>query len=308
MALESGDSAPFVIEPIGLHQNTIILFHGRGSGGPEFVADLFDDDCNSDGSKHTKQPGETKPATTPPDPDNVRGRLPHWRWVFPSAPMVFSTVFQENNVEWFDCFSLTDTEARKDLQAPGLRTAVLKAFDLFRSESRRLPATGRLVVGGISQGAAIAVHALLASYAMARPEMISGFVGYSTWLPFTSEVQGVVDGQKTRHETREIENGLRSMYGSVLGLDDESDSEGNAGRHARLRGVPALLEHCKDDDLIDIALGRTIRDVLGGLGLDVSWKEYETGGHWLKEPEGMEDLVAFLKRVESSTTAGHPVQ
>ncbi|KAK0661592.1 hypothetical protein QBC41DRAFT_235826 [Cercophora samala] len=30
--------------------------------------------------------------------------------------------------------------------------------------------------------------------------------------------------------------------------------------------------------------------------LDVEWHEYDDGGHWINEPQGVDDFVAFLRR------------
>ena len=30
------------------------------------------------------------------------------------------------------------------------------------------------------------------------------------------------------------------------------------------------------------------------LGMKVNWKVYEDGGHWIKEPQGFDDLIDFL--------------
>jgi len=40
-----------------------------------------------------------------------------------------------------------------------------------------------------------------------------------------------------------------------------------------------------------------IRDTLGKLGFeDVIWHEYEDGGHWINEPQGVDDFVNFLRQ------------
>lgn len=45
--------------------------------------------------------------------------------------------------------------------------------------------------------------------------------------------------------------------------------------------VPVFLAHCKDDDMVPIENGRNLRQDLERRGLDVTWKEYEVGGHWI---------------------------
>lgn len=68
-----------------------------------------------------------------------------------------------------------------------------------------------------------------------------------------------------------------------------------------LLDTPIFLGHGSDDAYVDITLGRQARDVLNEIGFDVGWKEYlgaEQEGHWLKEPEEIDDFAAFLETVE----------
>ena len=244
--------------------------------------------------------GPVGPRATVPDLDNVRGRLPTWRWIFPSAPTSYSTVDQSHIAEWFDIWSLADPETRRKLQAPGLRAAVAYTLELAEAESRRLPPDGRLVLGGISQGAAMAIHALLANCATRSASKIAGFIGFSTSMPFAGDLRdgGERSGQEGDIDT--MENRLRELYAMTLGLNSQDISDQNAQRLPVLEDVPIHLEHCQDDDVIEIRLGRAMQEMLETLGLKVVWKEHEVGGHWIKEPEGMNNLVSFLRELERS--------
>jgi lysophospholipase II len=33
---------------------------------------------------------------------------------------------------------------------------------------------------------------------------------------------------------------------------------------------------------------------LESLGFMVTWKDYQDGGHWINEPQGVDDMVTFL--------------
>lgn len=33
------------------------------------------------------------------------------------------------------------------------------------------------------------------------------------------------------------------------------------------------------------------------VGFDVEWRVYERGGHWVEEPRGFDDIIAFLGKV-----------
>jgi acetyl esterase/lipase len=77
-----------------------------------------------------------------------------------------------------------------------------------------------------------------------------------------------------------------------------------------LRATLVLLEHSQGDPLVMIERGRGLRDTLRGFGAQVEWREYEGGAHWFHEPEGLDDVIVFLKKVvlgdgEVEGAAGH---
>lgn len=43
-----------------------------------------------------------------------------------------------------------------------------------------------------------------------------------------------------------------------------------------------------------IVNGQRLYETLGKLGMDVRGKAYEDGGHWINEPQGVDDIGAFL--------------
>jgi lysophospholipase-2 len=61
------------------------------------------------------------------------------------------------------------------------------------------------------------------------------------------------------------------------------------------RDTPVFLSHTKDDRVVDFKLGLQLRNTLQQqLGMNVTWRAYNDGGHWIKEPEGFDDLTGFL--------------
>lgn len=63
-----------------------------------------------------------------------------------------------------------------------------------------------------------------------------------------------------------------------------------------VRGTPVFLSHSTDDDVVPIQNGKKLRDTLRSvLDSGVEWHEYESGGHWINEPQGVDDIVGFLK-------------
>jgi lysophospholipase-2 len=148
--------------PILAHTHTLILLHGRGSSGPEFASELLE-------------------STTTTTNRTIAQELPSWKLVFPTALSRHSAVFQEDITEWFDIYSLTNPAVEASLQLEGLREGIAYVRALVNAELKDVPAE-RLVVSGISQRAAVAVH-------WRDGRRLRGFVGLSTWMPFASELR-----------------------------------------------------------------------------------------------------------------------
>lgn len=144
----------------------------------------------------------------------------------------------------------------------------------------------RVILAGISQGAATAVRTLLNldlsrqmnsndALDQQRPQETTGpglaaFLGFSCRMPFPG---------CTLAEMRRI-----------------ADLEGASASHddRMIKNTPVLLEHCIDDGTVLVAHGRVLRDTLRGFGADVVWREYPDGGHWFHSPIGIDDAVAFI--------------
>src|SRR3569833_318007 len=269
-----------VIEPDSPHTHTAVLLHGRGSDGEEFAEELASSKLSS-----AKSLMET---------------LPGWRWVFPTSRETWSTVFQEELGSWFEARSLTDVTARQDLQEEGIRESVKHIEGLLGDEIGRLGgAAENLVLGGISQGAAVGKWPLLCARDPAR--RLGAFVGASTWLPFASNINSFLDGD--HHSGGATDSTLigtdadefvKGMMAPLKGAVAQSSSP------VPLLSTPVFLGHGADDGVVDVELGREARRVLDRTGFSVEWKEYsgaEEQGHWLKVPEEVDDISRFLATI-----------
>ncbi|KAL2179726.1 Alpha/Beta hydrolase protein [Thermothelomyces heterothallicus CBS 202.75] len=292
-----------VLEPRTEHTHTIILLHGRGSNGEEFAQELLESKLSN---------GNT-----------LQEQLPTWRWVFPSSAELWSTAFQETMPAWFEAHSLTDVASRQDLQMAGIRDSVQYVTRLLDEETARMGgAAHRVVLGGISQGGAVAMWTLLCAGDRDVARRLGGFVGASTWLPFAENLERYLGGQnRTNHDAP---GNNEAMGDEVTGGDDDDDdvqvSEADAfvkamtasarrtphqrdASQADRHPVPVFLAHGTDDAFVDVELGRHAARVLRKVGMKVSWTEYsgaDQEGHWLKEPEEFDDIVCFLESVSSS--------
>lgn len=243
--------APLVVQPGSNHTHTIVFLHGRGDTAINFLKSL--------------------PYSRDSRNRSLVELYPTFRWVFPWAPVTSTSLNGDRLSQWFDVWNVRDFSDREELQAEGLRDSVGGITKLLVAEAEALEGQwDRLVLMGISQGAATGIHAMLHLHHQAP--RIGAFVGFSCRMPFPS---------RTLAETRKV------LYPEA-GTDENVEF---------LKRTPILLEHCIDDPLVLVHNGRTLRETLRGFGADVSWKEYPDGGHWLNSPGGIDDVAEFLNQV-----------
>ncbi|GAB1319296.1 Phospholipase/carboxylesterase/thioesterase domain-containing protein [Madurella fahalii] len=254
---------PTIIYPpsTSTHTHTVIFLHGRGDNIQSFTRAL---------SYWRDARGRS-----------LMDAFPSFKWVFPQAPPrpVAATATAHRGPEvwpqWFDVWNVRDFADREEVQAEGLREMVPRIRDLVAREAGALAGRwDRVVLAGISMGAATGVHTLFnLDVPFEGGGRLAAFMGFCARCPFAGR-------------------GLQGMR-EVLGLDGTL----GPGVDGVLRATPMLLEHCVDDPLVKIEGGRGLRDTLRGFGASVEWKEYPVGGHWFQEPDGANDVVEFLERV-----------
>ncbi|KAF4434735.1 acyl- thioesterase 1 [Fusarium acutatum] len=258
----------YTIEPIESHTHTAVLLHGRGSNGEEFAQELFEETLLSDQS-------------------SLAQKLPSWRWVFPSSRELWSTAFQQDMPAWFEAHSLTDIMARQELQIPGIKESVSYTKTILDQEIERLGGDASTVVlGGISQGAAVGLWTLLCSDPIERP--LGAFFATNTWLPFASSIQKYLSHETTSPMDVGTEFVAGMLAQSKISLPQFRD---------RLPSTTVFLGHGTDDAYVDVDQGRKARDIIIQAGFTVEWREYqgaEQEGHWFKAPEEVDDLLNFL--------------
>ncbi|KJZ78523.1 hypothetical protein HIM_01914 [Hirsutella minnesotensis 3608] len=256
MALE-----PVVVAPLTTHTHTVVFLHGRADNADNFAASF----------QHSV---DSRNRT-------LFDAFPSFRWVFPRAPLLTCEAFPGQRIfQWFDIWSVSDLSLREELQAVGLRESVRRIRQLLHEEAALLVGHwDRLVLAGISQGAATATHTLLnldlsgaagERNGQLMPPRLGAYLGFSSRMPFPG---------RSLAETR-----------AVLGLDSVPN-DNNV-----LRGTPVLLEHCVNDPQVLVANGRALRETLTGFGAQVHWREYPDGGHWFNSPAGIDDAIQFLTR------------
>ncbi|KAI0906433.1 Phospholipase/carboxylesterase [Ustulina deusta] len=198
--------------------------------------------------------------------ESVQHIFPSVKWIFPQADEVYVERLQQYLREWSDLWDTRNPDERPELQIPGLRDAVPQLVRLIWNEAS-IVGLQNIILVGISQGCATAVQALL--NLQGGNSRLCAFIGLSGWMFL---------GGSSAQESRS----LLGLKGSELGDD-------------LYRNTPVFLSHCADDSVVSIELGKRLRDTLTAYGMTVTWKEYPSGGHWINSPQGVEDIVAFLR-------------
>lgn len=252
--------------------------------------------------------------------------------MFPSARPRWSEEFREELGEWFDPVLLD--EDRDRARSAGLKESVEHVLRVVEDEARRLDCAddgdgdghgagkkkGRIILGGLSQGMAVALVAMLqlcCAEQEQEPERrtrtrtrtrLGGFVGAMGWIPLAEKLQSLLDDGEQEKALGFLKSSFGISYPQQQQQQRQETSRESKGK-APLReseskdpspfSTPIFLSHGEDDKWVDVSLGKTAHNTLIRLGFqNVSWKTY-TGaggdGHWLKEPEQFDDIVKFLE-------------
>ncbi|EAS30324.3 uncharacterized protein CIMG_05803 [Coccidioides immitis RS] len=267
-----------IVEPQAPHTHTAIFLHGRGSNGPEFTEDLFSSKTSG---------GQDLPSL-----------FPSWRWVFPSSGSRWNATFMEHQSAWFDIASLADTNRRQDLQIQGLKESSQYVLGVIEREIELLGGrSDNIIFGGLSQGMATALWTLLCSPGRVKGR-IGAFVGCCGWIPFTLHIDQAIQLYRSKYASELGTSMCLIMPAFLLGTTGCPPFDSKPEEVKAVLSTPVLLLHGTDDAVVDISLGQQACQLLKEMGMDVKFYEYsgaENEGHWIKEPDGFDQIAAFLE-------------
>ncbi|KAF2431705.1 alpha/beta-hydrolase [Tothia fuscella] len=185
--------------------------------------------------------------------------FPSVKWGFPTSKLRMSQRFQTGLSQWFDIWSLEDPQEKLELQVEELKESVEFIKSVVKEEVK-IVGVENVILGGTSQGCATAIHAL--------------FHG-------NMKLGGFIDSAKN---SLQLDEQILAPFKNTTARNPAS-------------ATPMFLGHCIDDEVISIKHGRALEQALKGLGMEVQWREYEDDGHWLNEPEGVDDMAVFLEKI-----------
>jgi lysophospholipase-2 len=291
-----------VVAPLGdSHTHTVIFLHGRED---------FGEDCAQDFLNYKALDGRT-----------LAEIFPSIKWIFPTAKLRYSArrdlEFSSSSFaellkgeevisQWFDLWDIKTPYEKQHLIVDGLRESIDDIFNIVQEESKTVP-LGRLVLGGMSQGCATAIFTLLYSGLT-----LGGFIGMYSWLPFQNIVSDFSSSIKNKEDMlRRIRHILEPQQsatpgGGITGIDSHDidnletmltglsicEGQGNS------IDTPIFLSHSRDDVTVPFEHGEGLRNTLCDVGAsDVTWKEYQEGGHSIHPRYGVDDIATFLRKV-----------
>jgi predicted esterase len=284
-------SRTFTVEPAEAHTHThtLILLHGLGSNGYKFGAELLDTATDIRGLR-------------------LQQLLPGVKFMFPTSKRRRSRAFGRAVInQWFEVSDLQDPSHMKERMLDGLSESAAAIMELVRRESAAVGG-GNVVLGGLSQGMATGLSALLC---LDRP--IGGFVGMSGYLPFMEDIEEAINDESDGDDE---DNPFATDDQDEQKVDDptvraamfERDllcipAPEVGGKETTAAGTPIFLGHGELDDRVVPRRAEEAARVMRAAGFDVELRMYEGLGHWYKIPDEIEDLMEFLQ-----TTVGWPAK
>ncbi|KAI2467917.1 phospholipase/carboxylesterase [Annulohypoxylon bovei var. microspora] len=246
------------------HTHTIIFLHGRDSECEEFAGEFF----------------ESEASIPVGQPRTLLDRLLNVRWVFPLAPVLPSARFGGAMSQWFDMWSVENPEEQAELQKEGLQMSVGAILEVIRQEEKLVPRQN-IFLGGISQGFATALATFFSD-----GQGLAGLIGLCSWMPLNGVANSLI---APKQDETALFNALQDAY---LSQPDVKRVDPVA-----IKPTPVFLGHAEDDEVVPIQNGKQMRDILHNLNLEVNFHEYQDGGHWINEPEGVDDIVDFVTKI-----------
>lgn len=196
------------------------------------------------------------------DACSVRPSLRNLRTLFPTAPSIPVTLNGGMRMPaWFDLYGLVEG-AKRDTE--GLEASRKRVEELVAKEVAAGVPPERIVIGGFSQGGAVAL-----STGLQFKSRLAGIIALSTWLPVPDQAAG----QKL------------------------VDSAGGANK-----ATPIFFGHGDEDQLVSLDWAKTSSRMLKTCGCSkVEFHTYQGVGHGADDQE-IEDLLDFVEKSLNPTS------
>lgn len=168
----------------------------------------------------------------------------------------------------------TSLEAVNKLMVTDLIESIQEVLDLATTEMR-LRTAQKVVLVGFDQGCAAGIHALLVSKIR-----WAGFIGFGGWLPLRERIETLLKNIP--------KNTLPHYVEHAPGLGVIGNAPGNAGY---VLNTPIFLSQSNHANVVPGKYGMDFWKTLKDIGFKVAWKYYLISNHWIKNAQGMNDIM-----------------
>jgi lysophospholipase-2 len=218
---------PVILKASKIHTSTLIFLHGLGDTGMGWA-----------GALNTIRP-------------------PNMKIICPTAPIIPVTLNQGFHMPaWYDIMTLDQNDAGKRECMDGVEVSFQNLDGLVEGECMFVPRE-KIMIGGFSQGGAIALYTTLKSHS--RP--LAGCIALSAYIP------GSAKGD------------------SALPFIGEGD---------KCR-TPILQCHGEDDDMVPVSRGKLTNQILSKYAEDLEFKIFSGMGHEAT-PKELDVVKEFIRK------------
>jgi predicted esterase len=128
-------------------------------------------------------------------------------------------------------------------------------------------------------------------------EPLGGLLGFCGWLPFAQQLEGLLCEPTLNspyiHQAQHLISAF--FFDEIAGHEI---SQANQPMDSSVLSTPVFLSHGADDAWISVELGRQASRISRRIMVRVEWHEFtgaEGDGHWIKEPDGFDQILQFLE-------------
>lgn len=126
---------------------------------------------------------------------------------------------------------------------------------------------------------------------------LGGFLGFCGWLPFAKQVEALIE-QRRPCGSLEIQYSVSKFFLDTLSSNEKVEETQTQTINLHILFTPVFLSHGADDAWVSVELGQQASQILKQILVHVEWHKFsgaEGDGHWIKEPEGFDQILKFLE-------------
>lgn len=261
---------PIIVAPTRLHDLTIIFLHGRGFNAFNFHKDMI----------HLKIAPEKSLAS----------EFPNARFVFPNAPIMRAFKYRKSLMpQWYEGSGDWETESLGHM-----KESIGFIHALIRSEVELVGDAKNIVLGGFSQGCAMA----LMSFLLWDGPSLGAFVGLCGFMPFTSSLMDIMsDDQDSKEDDifDSADDESDRLEAAMRQLCFETEWEPNHSPSKKFVSTPVFMAHGEEDPEVEMCHPERVVALLSKMDVDASLQKYKQLGHSLSR-DMLGDMASFIAK------------